>query len=80
MKVEFSLRVVEKHLNIKFHENQSSRRRDEANSLFLQFCESAQKDFKKIIAHFVHQFLQHFIPHNMDVVERITIRQWYEQL
>ena len=41
------------------------------------FCESVQK-FKKIKgAIFFHQFLQHFIPHNMDVVERVTTRQCY---
>jgi hypothetical protein len=39
--------LLEKYLHIKFNDNQSSRRRDEASSRFLQFWESGQKDKKK---------------------------------
>jgi hypothetical protein len=53
MKLEFSRKIFEKRLNIKFHENPSSGSRvvscgridgqtcDEANSSFSQFCERA---------------------------------------
>ena len=57
MEFEFSLQIVEKYSNIKFHENPSSgswvvprghsggqtERHDEANSRFSQFCERAWK-------------------------------------
>jgi hypothetical protein len=51
MKLEFSRQIFEIYLNIEFHENPFSGslsfpygrtdRRDEANSRFSQFCESA---------------------------------------
>jgi hypothetical protein len=51
MKFEFCRHIFEKSSNIKFHENPSmvtdgrTDRRDEANSRFSQFCESARNEY-----------------------------------